>query len=72
MEEEVNNNMDKNELKITALRQALGERMAEYEDRVADLRVEITLLTEQNTKLQEALQNAASQPLEGNVLLPED
>lgn len=42
--------MDKNELKIQALREALRDKVSsitdEYENRIADLRVEITQLSE--------------------------
>lgn len=46
--------MDRNELKIEHYKQRVAELSVQYEDRVADLRVEVTLLTQQlNEKSQE-------------------
>lgn len=39
--------MDDKDLKITALLERMGEMTAAHEDRVANLRVEITRLTQQ-------------------------
>jgi len=39
--------MDRNELKILALRERVAQLTAEYEDKVADLRVELTLVSEE-------------------------
>ena len=51
--------MDKNELKIMALREALKDRVSnlldEFENKVADLRVEITLLAQENEQLKQQL-----------------
>lgn len=35
--------MDKNELKVIALRERIAQLTAEYEDKVADLRVALTI-----------------------------
>lgn len=51
--------MDKNELKVQALREALRERVAsitdEYENRIADLRIELTEAALENQNLKAAL-----------------
>lgn len=39
--------MDKQDLKIEALRQRIAEITAQYEDRIADLRVELTVLSQE-------------------------
>ena len=44
--------MDKNELKVEALRQRVGQLTVEHEDRAADYRVEITLLTQRLQELE--------------------
>ncbi len=44
--------MDNNELKITALKDTISNLSATHADREADLRVEITLLAQQNQELQ--------------------
>lgn len=38
-------NMDKKELKIQALKERLGTLVTSYENQIADLRVEVTVLT---------------------------
>jgi uncharacterized protein YeeX (DUF496 family) len=43
--------MDRNELKIEALRQRIAQLSVEHEDRAADYRVEITLLGEELNNL---------------------
>lgn len=43
--------MDRNELKVVALRERVSELTTAYEDRAADYRVEITLLTNENEEL---------------------
>lgn len=47
--------MDEKDLKITALQQRIGEMAAEYEGKVADLRVVLTRQEQQNNELQQAL-----------------
>lgn len=44
--------MDKNELKIQALLEKIGNLSTQYENQVADLRVEITLLSQDKNQLQ--------------------
>jgi hypothetical protein len=44
---------DKQQLKNIALRQRIGELTSEYEDKVANLRVEVTILTNNLEKIQE-------------------
>lgn len=39
--------MDRNELKIMALRERVAQLTADYEDKVADLRVELTLVSQE-------------------------
>jgi hypothetical protein len=39
--------MDKNELKVTALLERVSEITTQYENRVADLRVDITVLSQE-------------------------
>ena len=39
--------MDKKDLKIAALTQRIAELTAAYEERIADLRVELTVLSDQ-------------------------
>lgn len=52
--------LDKNKLKIQALRESFEKRVAilvgDYEDRIADLRVELTLMAHQMRELREALE----------------
>lgn len=55
--------MNNLELKITALREALRERVSElvdnYENKIADLRIEITLLSQENSELKAKLASAS-------------
>lgn len=51
--------MDRNELKIMALRERVAQLTAEYEDKVADLRVELTLVSQE---LEEYKQDADAAP----------
>lgn len=39
--------MDRNELKVMALRERVAQLTAEYEDKVADLRVELTIVSQE-------------------------
>lgn len=39
--------MDRNELKVMALRERVAALTADYEDKVADLRVELTLVSQE-------------------------
>lgn len=43
--------MDRNELKIMALRERVAQLTAEYEDKVADLRVELTIVSQERDEL---------------------
>lgn len=44
--------MDKNELKVMALRERVAQLTAEYEDKIADLRVELTLQAQRLEELE--------------------
>lgn len=54
------------ELKVQALRERLAQIVTEYEDRVADLRVNLTLQQEQLQAYQQ--QSTDNEPLEGEVV----
>lgn len=58
--------MDKNELKVQALREALRDKVSkitdEYEDRIADLRIEITELTVALDQANARIQNLEGEP----------
>lgn len=53
--------MDEKDLKITALKQRIGEITSDYEDRIADLRVNITYQQQQLEQLQRQNQELESQ-----------
>lgn len=56
-------------MKIVALKESISKLTSNYEDRIADLRVEITILQEDNNQLQSIvsqLQNEVNQPSAGN------
>jgi uncharacterized protein YeeX (DUF496 family) len=61
--------MDRKDLKIEALRQRVASLTAQYEDQVADLRVDLTLLSEENENLNKRIQELeapdATYPEEG-------
>ena len=59
--------MDDNELKITALKERMGQMVADYEERVADLRVIVTNQQNQLKHLESQLANAVN-----NDVGPED
>lgn len=44
-------NIDRNELKVMALRERVASLTAEYEDKVADLRVELTIVSQERDNL---------------------
>lgn len=52
--------MNDNELKVTALKQRLGEVVSDYEERIADLRVAVTRQQEEINNLNAALEEAAN------------
>lgn len=57
--------MDRNELKIQALLERISNLTANYENQVAELRVDLTLVTRDKEQLQEqfnSLQNDTEQP----------
>lgn len=56
--------MDKNELKVMALRERVAQLTADYEDKIADLRVELTLLTQRLEELEKGQEGE-------NVQVPE-
>lgn len=59
--------MDRNELKNQALLERVSGLTAEYENKVADLRVELTMLSQELEALKS--ENAAdSEPIEGTVV----
>lgn len=66
--------MDDKDLKITALKQRIGELASEYEDKVADLRVAITQQEQALSELRDALRGHATDEgeeddvLEGEVV----
>lgn len=45
--------MDKNELKVQALLERVSNLTAEYENKVADLRVELTMLSQEVASLRD-------------------
>lgn len=63
--------MDKRDLKIQALREALRDRVSElvdkYEDRISDLRIEVTELTNENRELRRYLDEPQSEVAEYSV-----
>lgn len=59
--------MDEKDLKIQALLERMGEMTQQHEDRVADLRVQITILSNQVNTLNER-QAGAEETLEGTVV----
>lgn len=59
--------MNDNELKITALKERMGQMVADYEERVADLRVIVTNQQNQLKHLESQLANAVNNDVE-----PED
>ena len=48
--------MDTTELKAAALQEQLGQRVAEYEGRIAELRAQLTVTTQQNQQLQQEVE----------------
>ena len=59
--------MNDNELKIAALKERMGQMVADYEERVADLRVIVTNQQQQVEYLESQLANAVN-----NDVGPED
>lgn len=57
-------NTQKLELKIQALRESLANKTAQYEDQIADLRVEITLKEQQLQEFYEQLQDAQARDVD--------
>lgn len=57
--------MDRNELKVMALRERVAQLTAEYEDKVADLRVELTIVSQELADLKGETQDV---PLEEETL----
>lgn len=47
--------MDKNELKILALRERISQLTTDYEDKIADLRVALTISEQEKLELVESL-----------------
>lgn len=60
--------MDEKDLKITALKQRIGELASEYEDKVADLRVAITQQEQALNELRDALASNPNESEEDDVL----
>lgn len=52
--QEINTRLQDNALKIQGLLDSLGQQAQAYENKVADLRVEVTKLTDANKTLQDA------------------
>lgn len=52
--------MNDNELKITALKERMGQMVADYEERVADLRV---IVTNQQQKVEQLESQLAASPV---------
>lgn len=57
-------NTQKLELKIQALRESLANKTAQYEDQIADLRVEITLKEQQLQEFYRQLQDAQARDVD--------
>jgi hypothetical protein len=53
--------LDRNELKVQALLEKISTLTTNYENQIADLRVEITLVGQQLQETQEQLANAVSE-----------
>jgi hypothetical protein len=49
---------DKKDLKILALRERVAQLTAEYEDKIADLRVELTVTTQEFEAFKKSLESA--------------
>lgn len=58
--------MDRNELKIQALLEKISNLTTNYENQVADLRVELHIRTQENEELKDALEKAQG-PIEDSV-----
>lgn len=48
--------MDRNELKVQALLEKVSNLTTNYENQVADLRVDVTLLSQENNSLKQELE----------------
>lgn len=55
------------ELKVLALNESIQKLTSNYEDRIADLRIEVTLLQEDNQQLQDLVRNSQTPPSEAPV-----
>jgi hypothetical protein len=59
-------NTQKLELKIQALRESLANKTAQYEDQIADLRVEVTLREQQLQEVYKQLKDAQEKDVDGD------
>lgn len=67
--------MNEDQLKVQALLESLGELTQKYENKVGDLRVEITILRQQNEELRELLtqpSGAENGVIEGDIVQEEE
>ena len=68
--------MDEKDLKIQALREALKDKVStlvdDYENKIADLRIEITMMSNEidhlNASLQEARSQGSNEVVEGELI----
>jgi len=58
---ENNNEVNKLRLKVQALKESFAMKVAEYEDRIADIRVDSTLMYEQMSTRINELENKANE-----------
>ena len=58
--------MDKNELKIQALLERVSSLTAQYENQVADLRVELTMVSQTRDQLQLELDSIRNENVEAS------
>lgn len=56
---------DKKDLKILALRERVAQLTAEYEDKIADLRVELTVTTQEFEELKKSLESEDGEKSDG-------
>lgn len=59
--------MDRNELKIMALRERFAQQVSNYEDTVADLRVELTLQAQRIKELEGESHEAVAQKADSDT-----
>ena len=59
--------MDRKDLKIQALTQRLSTIVSQYEDKIADLRVELTVTSQERDELMNSITELKSAEEAGNV-----